>query len=343
MKELIKTLCTLCGTSGREDEVRDFIINEIKDYADKITVDPLGNLIVFKKGKNPAKKKVMLDAHMDEVGFIITSINPDGTLLFDCVGGIGTAVMTGIPVLVGSKKLGGVIGVTPVHLLNADERKELPERSSLVIDIGAASKDEAQKYVSAGDCAYFDSEFVCFGDGFIKSKALDDRAGCAMLIEMIKNEQPYDLYFSFSVGEEVGLGMAGAAAYTVAPDYAIVVETTTAADLAGVSEGKRVCVLGTGGAVSFMDRSTVYDKKLFDFAFDLAKKRDIKLQPKTMVAGGNNSGHIHKAAGGIKTVAVSVPCRYLHSPACVIKEEDVYSSYQIISALAEELADDKAD
>lgn len=343
MIELTEKLCTLCGTSGREDAVRNFIIDEIKDYADKITVDPLGNLIVFKKGKNPAKKKVMLDAHMDEVGFIITSVNSDGTLLFDCVGGINTAVMTGIPVLVGDKKIRGVIGVTPVHLLSQDKKKELPQKSSFVIDIGASSKDEAEKYVSLGDCAYFNSEFVRFGDGFIKSKALDDRAGCAILIEMIKREQPYDLYFSFSVGEEVGFGMAGTAAYSINPDYSIVVETTTAADLAGVDEGHKVCKLGFGGAVSFMDRRTVYSKSLFNFALDLAKERNIKLQPKTLVAGGNNAGTIHKAAGGIKTLTISVPCRYLHSPSCVIKEEDIYSSFDIITALAQEFADDKVN
>ena len=343
MIELTEKLCSLCGTSGREDEVRNFIIDEIKDYADKITVDPLGNLIVFKKGRNSAKKKVMLDAHMDEVGFIITSINSDGTLLFDCVGGINTAVMTGIPVLVGDKKISGIIGVTPVHLLPADKRKELPIKSTLVIDIGASSKEEAEKYVSLGDCAYFDSRFVRFGDGFIKGKALDDRAGCAVLIEMIKKEQPFDLYFSFSVGEEVGLGMAGTAAYSIAPDYAIVVETTTAADLAGVDEGHKVCRPGFGGAVSFMDRRTVYNKNLFNFALDLAKNKNIKLQPKTMVAGGNNAGTIHKTAGGIKTLAISMPCRYLHSPSCVIKEEDIYSSLEIITALAQEFADDKVN
>ena len=342
MTELTKTLCTLCGTSGREDEIRNYIINEIKLFADEITVDPLGNLIVFKKGKNKPKKKVMLDAHMDEVGFIITAINADGTLLFDCVGGINTSVMTGIPAHVGEKKISGVIGVVPVHLLSAEKKKELPEKSSLLIDIGASSKEEAEKYVEIGDCAYFDSEFIKYGDGFIKSKALDDRAGCAILIEMIKREQPYDLYFNFSVGEEVGLGMAGTAAYSIAPDYAIVVETTTAADLAGVDEGKKVCKLGLGGAVSFMDRRTVYSKDLFNFALNLAKEKNIKLQPKTMVAGGNNAGIIHKSAGGIKTLTISVPCRYLHSPSCVIKEEDLYSSLEIINALAQEFADDKA-
>ena len=343
MIETLKELCLLCGTSGREDDIRAYIIDKIRPYADGISVDPLGNLLVFKKGRNPAKKKVMLDAHMDEVGFVITSINDDGTLLFDCVGGINTAVMTGISVVVGDSKIAGVIGVCPVHLLSGDKKKELPEKSSMVIDIGAKDKKDAEQFVSVGDNAYFLSEYVNFGDSFIKSKALDDRAGCAILIEMLRTEQPYDLYYSFSVGEEVGLGMAGTAAYNIAPDYALVVETTTAADLAGVPEGSQVCVLGHGGAVSFMDRRTVYDKKLYNHALKLAEEKNIKLQPKTLVAGGNNAGVIHTSAGGIKTLTISVPCRYLHSPACVIKEEDLYSSFEIIKALAEDFADDKAD
>ena len=339
MTELIKSLCLLNGTSGRENEVRDFIINEIKDYADSINIDNLGNLTVFKKGKSRAKNKVMLDAHMDEVGLMITCINPDGTLGFESVGGISTAVMTGIPVTVGENGINGVIGVLPVHLTPADKKQELPQRSSLCIDIGADSREEAEKLVSPGDCAYFDSEFTVYGDGYIKSKALDDRVGCAMLITMIKSELNFDTYFSFSAGEEVGYGAAGAAAFGIKPDYAIVCETTTAADLAGVPENKTVCRLGGGGAVSFMDRRTVYDKALYDFAFDTARKYNIPAQPKTMVAGGNNAGHIHKAAGGIKTVTVSVPCRYLHSPSCVVKEKDVLSSYELVRALAGELAD----
>lgn len=338
MTELIKKLCLLNGTSGRENEVRDFIINEIKNFADSIEIDPLGNLLVMKKGKKRAKNRVMLDSHMDEVGFMITNINPDGTLNFECVGGISSAVMLGRHVSVGENKLPGVIGLVPIHLIPSDKRNDFPDRDSLSIDIGAQSKEEAEKLVHPGDCAYFDSEFVCFGDGYIKSKALDDRVGCAILINMIKTPQPYDLYYSFSVGEETGLGMAGTAVYNLKPDYAVVAETTTAADLCGVDEAKTVCRLGEGGAVSFMDRRTVYDKKLFDRAFEIGREKNIKLQAKTMVAGGNNAGIIHKSAGGVKTLTVSVPCRYLHSPSCVIKEEDVYSSMQLMSALAEDFA-----
>lgn len=338
MLELIKKLSLLNGTSGREDNVREFIINEIKDFADSIETDPLGNLIVFKKGDKTPKNRVMLDAHMDEVGFMVTSVNSDGTLNIERIGGIDKRVMMGRAVTVGENKINGVIGIKPIHMTKSDEKLTMPEK--LYIDIGADSKESAEKLVSPGDCAYFNSDFVEFGDGFIKGKALDDRAGCAILINMIKSELPYDMYFNFAVGEEVGLGSAGTAAYRINPDYAIVAETTTAADLADVPESKKVCKLGEGAVISFMDRRTIYSKKLFDKAFELAERDSIKAQVKSMVAGGNNAGVIHKTAGGIKTLTVSMPCRYLHSPSCVLKIDDIRESERIIRALAEDFAND---
>ena len=338
MLELIKKLSLLNGTSGREDEVRSFIIDEVKDCADSIETDPLGNLIVFKKGKETPKNRIMLDAHTDEVGFMITNINSDGTLGFERIGGIDKRVMFGRAVSVGKNKINGVIGIKPIHFFRGDDRLAMPE--NMYIDIGTDSAEEAEKLVSPGDCAYFNSEFVEFGDGFIKGKALDDRAGCAILIDMIKSELPYDMYFNFAAGEEVGLGSAGTAAYRIKPDYAIVVETTTAADLADVPENKKVCKLGEGAVISFMDRCTIYPKKLFDRAFELAARDGIKAQVKSAVAGGNNAGIIHKTAGGIKTITVSMPCRYLHSPSCVLKIEDIIESERIIRALAEDMAND---
>lgn len=336
MLETIKKLSLLDGVSGRENAVRDYIINEVSAYADSIETDPLGNLIVFKKGKNTPKNKVMLDAHMDEVGLMITYINSDGTLEFDRVGGIDKRVMLGKPVTVGENKIKGVIGVKATHMVPAAEKLNMP--STMYIDIGADSKEEAEKVVSLGDYVCFNSEFVKFGDGLIKCKALDDRAGCAILIDMIKSELPYDMYFNFAAGEEVGFGIAQTAFYKVQPDYAIVVETTTAADLADVPENKKVCSLGNGGVISFMDRRTIYPKELFDSAFELAEKHGIKAQVKSLVAGGNNAGVIHKAAGGIKTITVSLPCRYLHSPSCVLKREDIEESAKLIRVLAEEFA-----
>lgn len=336
MLETIKKLSLLDGVSGRENAVRDYIINEVSAYADSIETDTLGNLIVFKKGKNTPKNKVMLDAHMDEVGLMITYINSDGTLEFDRVGGIDKRVMLGKPVTVGENKIQGVIGVKATHMVPAAEKLNMP--STMYIDIGADSKEEAEKVVSLGDYVCFNSEFVEFGDGLIKGKALDDRAGCAILIDMIKSELPYDMYFNFAAGEEVGFGIAQTAFYKVQPDYAIVVETTTAADLADVPENKKVCSLGNGGVISFMDRRTIYPKELFDRAFELAEKHGIKAQVKSLVAGGNNAGVIHKTAGGIKTITVSLPCRYLHSPSCVLKKEDIEESAKLIRVLAEEFA-----
>lgn len=337
MLEMIKELCTLPGISGRECAVREYIIEKIKDYAE-YSVDPLGNLLVFKKGRNPAKNKVMLDAHMDEVGLIITAITSEGYLRFAKVGGIDTRVIIGRPVRVGDKSVGGVIGIKPVHLVEKSAEADIPKADDLYIDIGAKNREEAEALVRLGDAAWFAGGFVEFGNGFIKSKALDDRAGCAILIEMIKSELEYDAWFSFSVQEEIGTRGAQTAAFTLAPDYAIVVETTTAADISGVKDEKRVCLCGKGGVVSFMDRSTLYSRELFDKAFEIAEKNGIACQPKTLVAGGNDAGAIHKSRGGVKVLTVSVPCRYLHSPSCVIKYSDVEESLKLIKAMAEELA-----
>lgn len=337
MLELIKELCSLPGISGREYIVRDFIIEKIKDHAE-YSVDALGNLIVFKKGKKPAKNKVMLDAHMDEVGMMITGITSEGFLRFEKVGGINSKVIVGRSVKVGEKGVNGVVGIKPVHLVDKDKEDVIPSADELYIDIGAENREEAEKVVSLGDSVCFDSEFVEFGNGFVKAKALDDRVGCAILIEMIRSELEYDAWFSFSVQEEIGTRGAQTAAFGIAPDYAVVVETTTAADISGVTDEKRVCLCGNGGAVSFMDRSTVYDKALFDRAFEIAKEKNIVCQPKTLVAGGNDAGAIHKSRGGVRVLTVSVPCRYLHSPVCVIEYSDAEESLKLVTALAEEFA-----
>lgn len=337
MLDLIKDLCSLSGISGREDSVREYIIEKIKDYAE-YSVDALGNLLVFKKGKNPAKNKVMLDAHMDEVGMIVTGITSQGFIKFAKVGSINSKVIIGRSVRVGENAVNGVIGIKPVHLVDKDKEDAIPSADELYIDIGAKDREEAQAVVSLGDAVWLNSDLVEFGNGFVKAKALDDRVGCAILIEMIRSELEYDAWFSFSVQEEIGTRGAQTAAFNIAPDYAIIVETTTAADISGVKDENRVCLCGNGGAVSFMDRSTVYNKALFERAFEVAKEKNITCQPKTLVAGGNDAGAIHKSRGGVKVLTVSVPCRYLHSPSCVIKYSDAQESFKLIKAMAEEFA-----
>jgi putative aminopeptidase FrvX len=342
MLNLIKKLCNASGVSGSELEVSQIIIDEIKDYAE-ISRDRLGSIIAFKKGKNPAKTKLMLCAHMDEVGLIITTITEKGLLKFDTVGGIDPRVLAGRRVFAGKNRISGVIGVTAMHLLGSNELKNSPPVDKLYIDIGTSSKDETEKLVSIGDIAVFDSDFIEFGEGFIKAKAIDDRAGCAMLIEMIKAEQEYDLYFAFTVQEEVGSRGAKTAAFTIKPEAAIVLEATTAADIPFVDEHKRVCFVGQGPVISFMDKGTIYNRGMYELSAKIAVNADIPHQPKLAVAGGNDAASVHISGEGIKTLAISLPCRYLHTASCVIKYSDAVHSLNLATKLAEQIASQGID
>ncbi|MBP1561605.1 MAG: M42 family metallopeptidase [Oscillospiraceae bacterium] len=336
--ELLKKLCLINGTSGDEGRVRDFIVSEIAAHCE-YTVDPLGSIIAHKKGAKPAKNKVMVSAHMDEVGMIVTSIKSDGTLTVSPVGGIDARVAVGRQVCVGDNDINCVIGSKAVHNLSDEEKKNAPKFSALYVDIGAADKAEAEKLVSLGDRVHFTSEYAEFGDGYIKCKAIDDRFGCGIMIDLIKSDLPYDCTFTFVVQEEVGLRGARPAAYTVDPDFALVLEATTAADIPLASAEKRCCELGKGAVVSHMDRSTIYDKELYGISRDIADKQGIGWQTKTMVAGGNDSGAIHISRGGVRTMAISVPCRYLHSPSCVVKASDIDDCEKLAKAMLEKMCE----
>lgn len=335
MNELEK-LCLLDGISGDESAVREYIIGRIGKKAE-VTVDDLGNVIAFCKGKNRAKNKVMVSAHMDEVGMIVTYINEDGTIKISPVGGIDPRVVFGRRVRIGSKGICGVIGGRAIHNLSADERKKSVPFDKMTIDIGTDSREQTEKLVSLGDSVRFVSEFVKLGDGFVKCKAIDDRAGCAVMLRMIDEGVECDTYFTFVVQEEIGLRGSGCAAYTVDPDYAIVLEATTAADIPPSEDDEKVCELGKGPVVSFMDRHTIYNKELYDLAFEAAAENGLPCQTKTRIAGGNDAGAIHLSRGGVKTCAVSVPCRYLHSPSCVIKQEDFENTYALTKLILDRI------
>ena len=334
---LLKKLCSANGISGCENSVREIIIDEIKDNVTDITVDNLGNLIVFKKGKNAPKKKVLISAHMDEVGFIVTDITSDGFIKFDEVGGIDRRVVLGCNVTI-NNTINGVVGVKPIHLSTGDEGSTIPKYSDMYIDIGAKDKEEALKYVSYGDCINFDS---CYTDnGYsIMSKAIDDRLGCFLMIEMIKSDLPYDMYFTFVVQEEVGLRGAKVASYTVNPDFAIVLESTTAADIPDVPSSKQVCNVGKGAVVGYMDRATIYDRQMIEKCKEIAESKKYKLQFKRAVVGGNDASAIHSARGGVRTLAISMPCRYLHSQLSLISRSDIDDVYNITKDLAFQLAE----
>ena len=334
MNEILKTLCMIDGASGDEAAVREYVISQIKDFCE-YSVDNLGNIIAFKKGKNASAKKVLIDAHLDEVGLIITHIDGDGFARFTTVGGIDTAALMFRRVLInGSVK--GVIGGKPVHLCEGDERKKLPSASSLYIDLGVSSKEEAEKLISVGDCAVMCSDYTVVGDKVL-SKALDDRVGCAILIDLLKNDAEYDFYVSFSTQEEVGLRGAKVAAYSVDPDAAIVIDGTTAADISGVADSKKVCCQGEGAVVSFMDGATSYDREYYSAALNSG----IKAQSKCAVAGGNNAGAIHQSRGGVRVVALSVPCRYIHTSGSTCDMRDVIAVRDLTKYMLENIAGGK--
>jgi endoglucanase len=335
MLKTVSELCNLNAASGNENLVREYILKEIADFCDT-TVDKNGNIIAFKKGENKAAKKVMVDAHMDEVGVIITSVTDSGMLRFNTVGGILPESLVGARVCLG--KLYGVIGAVPIHLSKDDKNKKPPKTDELFIDIGAKDKENALRHISLGDIGTFEPNFTLLSEDIFRSKAIDDRIGCAALITLLKEDSPCDFYATFTIGEELGLRGATTATYTVSPDYAVVLEATTASDLHDTAQDKMVCKLGGGAVISFMDNSTLYSKKLFDKALEIAKNENIPVQTKNAVAGGNNSGAIHLSGKGVKTISVSIPCRYIHSPCSVASLRDANAQLDLTRKLIETLA-----
>lgn len=323
MLETLKTLCALPGVSGNEDAVRAYIEKEAAPYADEIRTDAMGNLIVFKKGKARPKGTVLLAAHMDEVGVIVTEITDQGYLKFSFVGGIDRRVVLGKRVFIGKSAVPGIIGLKAFHLTEGDEAEKIPPLKALYIDIGAQSREEAERLVSLGDFGYFDPTIVEFGDGWLKAKAIDDRVGCAVMLTLLKEELPVDTWFAFTVQEELGCRGAFGAAFAVKPDYALVLEGTTAADLPSQKGGAKVCIPGKGPVIPFMDGGAVYDRGLFERLRALAIAHEIPWQTKTYISGGTDAQAIQKTAGGAHVAAVSAAVRYIHSPSSVACTRDL--------------------
>ncbi len=336
MLKTLKELCLLDGVSGNERPVREYILSALKgiEHIDQIKTDALGNLLVHLKGKNAASKTLMIAAHMDEVGVIATGATADGFVRFATVGGIDKAVLFGHRVRFGAHL--GVIGGKAIHMCKGDEKEEIPS-GDMLIDIGASSEEEALSMIAPGDTAVFDSDFYELGK-LVKGRAIDDRAGCAVLLRLAQTQPETDVWLAFTVQEEIGLHGAKTAAYGIEPDVAIVIDATTAADTVGVPPEKQVCRVYGGAVVSFMDRRTLYDKELYDTIMSTAAENDIKAQPKSMVAGGNDAGAIQTAKGGVKVAAISLPCRYIHSPSCVAAIEDLQAIYDLVSTLVGRLA-----
>ena len=328
----LKTLCEIRAVSGHEQEIRKALVEACRPLCDSVTIDRMGNVVAFKKGTQTGMPHIMLAAHMDEVGFIVTSATEDGLLRIHPVGGIDPRVVISKRVLVGDKAIPGVIGAMAIHLQSPDDRKRVLQYDSIYVDIGAKNKEDAQGDCPAGSYVTFDSAYVPFGDGFICAKALDDRIGCLNMLKVLEDSYPGDVTCLFTSEEEVGLRGATGGAYTVAADMALILEGTTCNDLGDVPEVMQVCKAGEGVAVSFMDNASIVNRPLYEAILETAKENGISHQLKRSVSGGNDSGAIQRARAGIATCVLSVPCRYIHSPSSVVKESDVEAQYRLAHA-----------
>jgi len=337
MIDTLKALCVLNGVSGDEVEVRDYIVDSLREHADEVAVDVMGNVLVFKKGAKSPGKKLMLCAHMDEVGIVVTQITDDGYLKFAFAGSVDSRVVVGKAVEIGKQRVFGVIGCKATHLVKAKEREKALETEDLYIDIGEKNREGAQKLVALGDTGAFCCEIREFGDGFLKAKAIDDRFGCAVLLELAKSPLPCDCLFVFTVQEEVGARGALTAAYRAAPDLALIIEGTTASDLPSVTENKKICKAGFGAVIPFMDGGTIYDRELREMLAGIADKHGINWQTKNVVAGSTDGSAVQRSRFGVKTAAVSAPVRNLHSPSNVCKISDMEAVAQLVRLFLEEM------
>ena len=317
MIETIKTLCRLPGPSGWEDAVRDWIAAEAAPHADQMITDAQGSLLVFKKGRSTPKEPVLLAAHMDEVGVVIREIDDEGYLRFGFLGGVDRRVVIGKRVWIGKDRIPGLIGMKPIHLTTADERKTMPKLKDLYIDIGAADGDEARGLVQLGDYGVFDDRVLELQNDMIRAKAIDDRVGCGILLTLLKEELPVDTWFAFTVQEEVGCRGAFGAAFRLQPGVAVVVEGTTAADGPASVGARKVCLPGHGPVVPFQDGGTIYDRGLFEQITRLADAHGIPWQTKTLLSGGTDAQAIQRTRAGCRVAAISAAVRYIHSPSCV--------------------------
>jgi putative aminopeptidase FrvX len=336
---ILKQLSEAFGPSGYEGAARQIILDAIRQRVDSYEVDALGNLIALKRSRGAPvaggqSPRVMVSAHMDEVGIMVTHADKDGLLHFSTVGGLGARVLLAQPVVLGDDRLPGVIGLKPIHLQEQSERERLPKVSELTIDIGATGMTEAEGVAPKGTYGTFAVSFTQLGGKLraVKGKAFDDRAGCAVLVELLDTDYPFDLYATFTVQEELGLRGARVAAFRVAPDVAFSLEGTICDDLPKKKDESPTTELGKGPAISVRDRSVVCDPRLVKHVADVAEAEGIPYQIKQPGVGGTDAGAIHLVREGVPSVVVSVPSRYIHSPVSLLSLVDLDNTVRLMSA-----------
>ena len=331
--KLLERLTNACSVSGDEGEVRSIVLDEVRPHADEVRVDHLGNVLVTKSGKSKKALRVMLAAHMDEIGFMLThnEDRDDGIFRFEAVGGVHAAYLPGKPVLVGKDHVPGVIGAKPVHLSTADERRNALSIDSLRIDVGPGNSSK----VKVGDRAAFATQFSRIGPS-LRAKALDDRLGVATLIELIKHAPPnIELRAAFTVQEEVGLRGAKVAAYSIEPDLAIALDSTPANDMPAWDDAENTRYntrLGAGPAIYLADAATLSDPRLARHLEQTAAVYGVPYQLRQPGGGGTDAGIIHKQRAGIPSISVSVPGRYLHTPVSLARLSDWENTLALLYA-----------
>jgi len=331
---LLAELADLRGVSGDEGRVRDYLMEKLKGYRVKTTVDTIGNLLVHREGKS-GRPRVMLAAHMDEVGLMITKINKNGMFKFETIGGIDSRILPAKRVLVGPEGLPGVIGVKPVHLQKENERNKPFDLETLSIDCGFSSREKAEKQVGVGDYASFDASCTALGDGYYRGKAFDDRAGCLTLLELLMEDNGLAFDAAFTVQEEMGVRGAMVAAYSMQPQIALALEATAAADTPDSENDLISTRLGAGPVISMMDRTILISKEMRNKLVQAAEKAKVAYQFRSFTGGGTDAGSISLSREGVQCAVLSVPCRYIHSPHSILNESDRQSALALIRAWLE--------
>ncbi len=331
--EVLEKLSNANGVTGREEEVGDLMKKYLKPYVDETREDRLGNIITLKKGKKDAPS-IMLAAHMDEVGLMVKNITKRGFLQFAKVGGIDDRILFAQRVIVHTDKtpLTGVIGAKPPHIQTEEERKKVIEADKLFIDVGAKDKKEAEKMgVHVGDVVSFDTRFARIGKDIVVGKAFDDRVGCSMMIEVMRRLPKVDcnVYAVGTIQEEVGLRGATIAAFQVAPDAGIALEATVAGDIPGVREGEAPAKVNEGPVLTVADAGLIAHPKILKLLIASAKEKKIPYQLETGIRGATDASKIALTREGVPSGVISVPARYIHSPAALLNLDDVEKAVQL--------------
>jgi len=341
LSDNLEKLSNVCGVTGREEEARKLLIKLMKPHTDKITVDKLENVIAIKEGKK-GSPKMMIAAHMDEVGLMVKTITKEGFVQFAKMGGIDDRILLAQNVIIHSQKgpLQGIIGSKPPHIQKEEERKKIVTYDNLFIDIGAENLKDANKMgVKIGDPISFDVKYSKIGKELVTGKAFDDRVGCAIMIETLKQLKNPDctIYAVGTVQEEVGLRGAGTATFGVDPDVGIALDVTVAGDVPGVKEFDTSLKMGKGPVLTVADAGLITHPKILRLLMDTAEENKIAFQLETGLPGTTDAARMSLTRQGVPSGTVSIAVRYIHSPTGMLSLKDAENSARLTAAAIQKI------